>query len=112
VEQSLETAPDGADERVLCRVRLIGLPVCTLDLDALADRIETKAYLHYETRLAFAYDLEQLAQEQTVRGMLIRRFQARIKSTKSLRERTMAESALLSALRALEGKQVGLDEIR
>jgi DNA repair exonuclease SbcCD nuclease subunit len=112
IEQSLQTSPNGDDERAIYRVTLTGLPAFTVDLDDLAAQMKTKAYLHYEAGLALPYNLEQLAQEQTVRGMLIRRFQARIEGAKSLRERTMAESALLCALRVLEGRQVGLDEIR
>jgi len=112
LEQLVQANSTGDEERTVCQVTLTGLPGFSLDIEALAKQIETKAYLHYEPQLAFPYNLEQLAQEQTVRGMLVRRLQARIEGASSLRERAKAESALLCALRALDGKQVGFDEIR
>lgn len=112
VEQSLETICGGGDERVLCRVTLTGLPKFSLDLGTLAGHVETKAGLQFETQLTFPHNLDQLAQEQTVRGTLVRRFQARLGDSKSLGERTLAESALLCALQALDGRQVGFDEVR
>lgn len=112
VEQSLETICGGGDERVLCQVTLTGLPKFSLDLGMLASQVGSKATLQFEVELTFPYNLDQLAQEQTVRGMLVRRFQARLGDAKSLRERTLTESALLCALRALDGRQVGFDEVR
>ena len=47
-----------------------------------------------------------------MRGLVVRRFQARLDNAKSVRERTQVEGALICALRALEGKQVNVDEVR
>jgi len=106
IEQSLRTVPSGDDERSVCRVTLTGRPDFALDVEALAGQVKTKAHVRYQTRLSLAYDLEQLAQEQTVRGLLVRRFQARLESAGSDRERQTALDALNYALRALDGKQV------
>jgi len=112
VERALQSKPGGDDERTIGQVTLTGQLGFDLNLAALAEQVTTKAHLHYDVQLAPPYNLEQLAQEQTVRGLLVRRFQARIESAKSPDERTKAESALLCALRALDGKQANLDEIR
>lgn len=111
VEGALQATPDGDDERTVGQVALTGRPEFDLDVAALAEQVTTKAHLHYDAQLALPYNLEQLAQEQTVRGLLMRRFQAHLEAAKSLRERTQAESALLCALRVLDGKQVNLDEV-
>ncbi len=111
VKQLLQTDSGGDDERSICHITLIGRPEFDLDLEALVGEVETKAHVRYEARPSLPYDLEQLAQEQTVRGLLVRRFQARFEAARSLHERALAESALFCALRALDGKQVGLDEV-
>ncbi len=111
IEQSLQMVQGSDDERVVCHVTLTGLPNFDLDIKALAGRVETKAHVRYETRLSLAYDLEQLAQEQTVRGLLVRRFQARLENASSDQERHKVLNALNYALQVLDGKQVRPNEI-
>jgi DNA repair exonuclease SbcCD nuclease subunit len=104
VEQSLQSIQRSDDERVVCHVTLTGLPDFDLDVEALAGQVKTKAYVRYEPRLSLAYDLEQLAQEQTVRGLLVRRFQARLRDAGSDQERHRTLNALHYALQALSGQ--------
>jgi hypothetical protein len=111
VEQSLQGIQRSDDERVVCYVVLTGLPDFDLDVEALAGQVKTKAHVRYETRLSLPYDLEQLAQEQTVRGLLVRRFQARLKNASSDQEHHKLLNALNYALEALDGKQVRPNEI-
>jgi exonuclease SbcD len=111
VEQSLQSIQRNDDERVVCHVTLTGLPDFDLDVEALAGQVKTKAHVRYETRLSLPYDLEQLAQEQTVRGLLVRRFQARLKNASSDQEHHKLLNALNYALEALDGKQVRPNEI-
>jgi len=111
VAQSVQTAPGGADERSVCHVTLTGLPHFALDVEALAGQVKTKAHVRYQTRLSLAYDLERLSQEQTVRGLLVRRFQARLENASSSQDRQTTLNALNYALQALDGKQVRPNEV-
>jgi len=111
IEQSLQAGPGGDHEYTMCQVTLTGLPAFDLDLEALTGQVTARAQVSYEVRFSLPYNLEQLAQEQTVRGLLVRRFQARLEAAESRRERALAKNALLCALRAMDGKQVTLDEI-
>lgn len=112
VERTLQARLGGDEERTVCQVTLTGRPNFDLNLTALAEQVTTKAHLQFDIQLTPSYNLEQLAQEQTVRGLLVRRFLARLEAAKSLRERNKVEGALLCALRALDGKQVNFDEVR
>jgi hypothetical protein len=111
IEQSLQSIQGNNDERVVCHVTLTGLPGFALDIDGLADQVKTKAHVRYETRLSLTYDLEQLTQEQTVRGLLVQRFQTRLEDASNDQERNKALNALNYALQSLDGKQVCPNEI-
>lgn len=111
IYRSLSTAPGGPDERLICRVTLTGTPGFDLDLTVLASVLETKAHVQLRTRLALGRDLEQLAGEQTVRGLLTRRFQARLAGARDPQERQAILKALAVALDALEGRQVRSHEV-
>lgn len=104
--QSLSTAPGGPDERLVCRMTLTGVPGFELDISALEGALETKAHVQLKTRLALGCDFEQLATEQTVRGLLVRRFQTRLDEIHSPKERQATLKALALALDALDGRQV------
>jgi hypothetical protein len=92
-------------------VTLTGQPNFDLDVAELYDQVKTKAYIHYETGLTLAYDLEHLAQEQTTRGLLVQNFQSRLKETDNEQERRLVLNALNLALQALDGKKVQFNEI-
>ncbi len=106
IRHALSTAPGGPDERLICRVILTGLPDFDLDCAVLASGLETKAHVQLKTRLALRYDLDQLAAEQTVRGLLVRRFQTRLAGTRDPGDRLATLKALTLALDALDGRQV------
>lgn len=111
VSATMRAMPGGDDERLMCEVSLVGRPEFDVDLSALANLVSTQAHVSYEVRFSPRYDLEHLAEEQTVRGLLVRRFQSGLKAAKNREEYILAEDALLCALRALDGKQVVPDEI-
>ena len=111
IHRSLSIAPGGPDERLICRVTLTGSPDFDLDLTTLARALEVRAHVQLKARLALGRDLEQLAAEQTVRGLLVRRFQARPASARDPEERRATPKALALALDALEGRQVRPHEI-
>ena len=90
---------------------LTGQPNFDLDVEKLYDQVKTKAYIHYETQLSLAYDLEQLAQEQTSRGLLVQNLQTRLQETDNEQERRLVLNALNLALQALDGKKVQFNEI-
>lgn len=106
IRQSIGAIEDGNNERSICYVGLTGQPNFDLDVEALYDQVKTKAYVHYETRLPLAYDLEQLAQEPTSRGLLVQNFQTRLEKASSDQERRLVLNALNLALQALDGKKV------
>lgn len=108
---ALRAAQADADARTLCTVTLTGAPDCAPDLAALREQVDVQARVRYEVQFTSPYDLERLAQEQTVRGLLVRRFQARLDRITNADERRRALTALTLALQALEGKQVQPYEI-
>ena len=105
VTQSLQ-ALRGDDERTICTVTLTGVPEFHLDLTELTERVDSKAHLRYRILLSPPYDLAQVAQEQTVRGLLVRRFQEQLALTHNSQDRQLVVDALDYALQALAGKQV------
>jgi len=60
---------------------------------------------------AFPYDLDQLSQEQTVRGTLVRRVREQLDASSDATARTDLLAALKTALLAVEGRQVHPDAI-
>lgn len=111
IRRALSTAPGGPDERLICRVILTGLPDFDLDCVALTNGLETKAHVQLKTRLALRHDFDQLAVEQTVRGLLVRRFQTRLAEVRDPGDRQAILKALALALDALDGRQVGPYEV-
>jgi exonuclease SbcD len=111
IVQALRTIGEGDDERLICTVTLTGRPDFPLDVEELAEWVETNAHICYKTRLSLSYDLDQLAREQTVRGLLVRRFQAHLARAAGEQERKTLLSALNLALQALDGKHVHPYEI-
>jgi DNA repair exonuclease SbcCD nuclease subunit len=111
VVQALQALQETDPERLICTVTLTGTPEFLFDIKALAGKVETKAHIRYEGRLSPAHDLEQLAQEQTVRGLLVRRFQENLASVTDEQERRRLLSVLSLALQALDGKRVRPYEI-
>lgn len=106
IHHALSAAPGGPDERLICRVMLTGSPGFDLGLTALANVLEEKAHIQLRTRMALGRDLDQLATEQTVRGLLVRRFQVRLNEAHTPGERQATLKALALALDALDGRQV------
>jgi DNA repair exonuclease SbcCD nuclease subunit len=111
-QQSLQATENSNEERSICYVTFSGKPNFDLDIEALYDRVETKAYIHYKTDLSMTYDLKQLVQEPTTRGLLVRNFQSRLENSSSEQERRFALTALDLALRSLEGRKIQFNEIK
>ncbi len=93
-------------------VFLNGKPHFDLDMSRLTQLIQTSAFFRLKSNLGLGYDIEQLASEQTVRGLVARRFQERIDNTENESERRLLLTAVQFALQALEGKQVSLYETK
>ncbi|MDI7276579.1 MAG: hypothetical protein QME94_11430, partial [Anaerolineae bacterium] len=83
-----------------------------VDQGFLARRVGTEAHLQYVLEFGDAYDLAALAQERSVRGLLVRRFQDVLAAPQSDAERRTTLAALNLALRAMEGRKVGPDADR
>lgn len=111
IHHALSAAPGGPDERLICRVILTGSPDFALDCTALMSGLETKSHVQLKTRLAFRHDLDHLAAEQTVRGLLVRRFQTRLTDARDPEDRKTILNALALALDALDGRQVRPNEV-
>lgn len=106
VVDALKTLATGASERTICDVVLTGSPGFDLDTTTLRELLETKVHVRFDARLRMSYNIDTLALEQTVRGLLVQRFQSRIAAAESDHERQRAHNALHLALLALDGKQV------
>jgi DNA repair protein SbcD/Mre11 len=91
-------------------VILNGQPHFDLNISDLRQFIQTSVIFRLDSHLGLSYDLEQMAHEQTVRGLLVQHFLARIRSATKDTERQEQLTALNFALQALEGKQVSLYE--
>ena len=111
VQAAIAVALSAVDDRLICEVTLTGAPDVPLDATAVLAQVETPAHLYGQARFTFPYDLERLAQEQTVRGLLVRRFQSNLSDFKDEAERQRRLRALAVALQALEGKSVQYYEI-
>lgn len=111
-QESLQATENSNEERSIYYVTFTGKPNFDLDIEALYDRVESKAYIHYRTDLSMTYDLKQLIQEPTTRGLLVRNFQSRLENATSEQERRFALTALDLALRSLDGRKVQFNEIK
>lgn len=112
VQAAIAVALDVVDDRlIICEVTLTGAPDAPLETAAVLAQVQTPAHLYGQARFTFPYDLERLAQEQTVRGLLVRRFQGNLSGLKDEAERQRRLRALAVALQALEGKSVAYHEI-
>lgn len=107
---ALQNLPGGADEHTLCGVTLTGDRHFTADLETIRAAVDTAAHLELEYVHPKAHDVEHLADEPTVRGLVVRRFQDHLASAAGDAERVTAMQALDLALRALDGRQVRADE--
>ena len=83
-----------------------------MNLSSLRDLIQSNTFFRFESHIDIGYNLEQLANEQTVRGLLVQHFLERIKKATNESERNRELTALNIALQALEGKQVSLYEVK
>lgn len=111
VRRAVEAAVGEDAEHVHCNVTLTGRPDCDLSVTELAGQIESRVPIQYEAQFSFPYDLDRLGQEETVRGLLVRRLQERLRAARSAEDHHLAQAALLVALRALDGRQVNIDEV-
>lgn len=111
VRQAVEANAGDDAECVACHVTLTGRPEFDLSVADLTGHMESSKAIQYEMQLSFPYDLDRLAQEETVRGLLVRRFQEHLGGAESSEDHRLAQDALVSALRALDGKQVNTDEV-
>ena len=91
-------------------VRLNGQPHFDVSVSDLHQLIQATAIFRLDSHFGLSYDLEQMAHEQTVRGLLVQHFLTRIQNATNDTERQQQLTALNFALQALEGKQVSLYE--
>jgi len=97
-----------------CAVHVVikGKPDINLNSSALRPLVQATPFFSLENHFSMSYDLQKLAGEQTVRGLLVQRFLERIQSAENQAERQEQLTALNFALQALDGKQVNLYEIK
>ena len=96
-DELAEQIREWADPRLALQVRLEGTAEFAIDVDALTARLEPHFSLirirddvcYYDSQL-----VEQLAKEETVPGMFVRRLRTRIESASTPDERAQAEFAL------------------
>lgn len=98
------------DERAIATVTVYGLPEDGLESEAIRAEIETRAHVVIVPRRPLPYELDRLAKEHTVRGLLVRRLSLAGDAEPAC-ECDVRQDALNLALRALDGKGVRPGEI-
>jgi DNA repair protein SbcD/Mre11 len=93
-------------DRTIRTVTLCGQPAADLRLRGLAD----SGLVCFRIRVTPAHDLVRLADEQTVRGLLIRNFCDLEAASTGKAERVRLQEAVDLALQALDGKEVEYHE--
>jgi len=110
IEAALKHDRVRTDPRAIVTVTVTSVPEDGLDLVEVQGLIETRAQVMLRAQRPLAYDLERLAQEQTVRGLLVRRLRAEPGAGQPS-EGELRRRALNLALRALDGKGVRPGEV-
>lgn len=129
IEAALRHDRVRTDPRAIASVSVTGAPEEGLDLDEIRALVERRAQLTIRAVRPFHYDLDQLAQERTVRGLLVRRLRALVNdesppdhdhhagdampgpSANLTLTGDLTMNALYLALQALDGKGVRPGEI-
>jgi len=77
-----------------------------LNIEQILSQIKTKVFIEFFVNIPMHFDLDKLAQEQTVRGTLVKHSLERVDVLTSAQEREKEQNALMYALQALEGRQI------
>lgn len=105
-EELIESCRKLSDPQAMVHLKLSGNPRFAIDTEKLAEELEPYFfYLEIDNSARFFAEsfLKSIAQEPTVRGAYVRRFQEKQKEAASEREQKVLERALLKGLTALEG---------
>ena len=94
------------NEHTVVHLGLRGTPGFDISIDEISSNIEIKVFLEIRSDLFLSYDLNQIAKEQTVRGLLVKRYLERSKDLSDDFEIEKELNALMYALQALDGKQI------
>lgn len=111
VEKLVASSMHSDSQNVIFTLRLTGIPKFQLDLPALTSQWAPIYHIRFVPQLQSGYDLEALAQEPTVRGLLVQRFQKKLAEAKGAEEQRSMRTALNLALQSLDGKIPSLAEI-
>lgn len=109
IEAALKHDRVRTDARAIATVSVTGLPEGGLDLAEVRALIDARAHVAIRMERPLPYDLDRLAQEHTVRGLLVRRLRASKGGQRD--DHDLRLSALHLALQALDGKGVRPSEI-
>jgi DNA repair protein SbcD/Mre11 len=102
VETLIKEALDKRDTtHTATQVVLAGIVDFEFDIRGLLDQFTSQAFCYFDYQLKMKYDLVQLAQERTVRGLLVNRYIHQLSATKGDEHRKLL-TALNFALQALE----------
>jgi len=101
----LKSVKKGDDQKVI-QIKLIGDPDLDLNIEQILSQIKTKVFIEFVVDIPTHFDLDKLAQEQTVRGTLVKHSLERVDVLTSAQEREKEQNALMYALQALEGRQI------
>lgn len=103
IEKLLRKSSDKDQQQPVLRITLKGDPESQLNLGDILSKIDKDVFCEIIVDSPVHYDLEMLAQEQTVRGTMVKRFLEK----NGEQERNKEIGALLLALQALDGKPIG-----
>ncbi len=110
IKSLIEKEIKGVNGHYFLKVILAGVIPPGLDLNNLNSSIQNNCFISFETHFHIGLDLEKLAREKTVRGMLVQKYLTLISQAKTEQDRKLYLTSLNFALQSLEGKKVCLYE--
>ncbi len=94
------------NDQIVMNIQLTGIAEFMMNGEQLTDLLDLPAYSKIVYEPTIEYGLETLANEQTVRGMLIRNYQNALAHQSDSHRKRLHLNALYFSLQALDGKQV------
>ena len=111
VEQAYGNLKDERTQLLIAQVALTGEPSGNFTLEEVRSALSSEVDAVLSRPFAILYDLDQIAQEPTVRGSLVMRAREQLAGVTDEAARAELFAALNYALMALEGRQVHPDAI-
>ena len=111
VEKGLKSVPYLDPDHTTFMVEVQGPLDFGFDLIKLQQTLSRPYFICWQPKIRLPYDLKKISQENTVRGLFVKRLLDRLDLCKTEMERQRILTALNAALSVMDGKEAGLYEI-